>query len=355
MKYISIKFLRTVAFLALPFIFIMASCEEELIGAEKANTATNNFEMFWKTFDTHYGLFEVKNIDWNAVYREFRPQVSDQMGDEAFYQVLKNMIVLLNDNHVNLYPTSGELPVFPGGVLRYKEGVLSIRKVQEDYSIDVVRNYVTGFTTLTPNLKYGRLENNIGYINFSGSDSRKRVGDSMAKILNELSDTESLVIDIRGNFGGMDAISQYIAGHFTTTEKLYMTTRKRNGPAHGNFTNTTEWYVSPQSAHPYTKPVIVLTSRFTQSAGETFALAMDELDHVTLLGDTTAGGFSDNPNFELSNGWIFSLSVGDYRASDGLSYEGIGIAPDVWLVTTKDDLLSGKDIALEKAIDLASR
>jgi len=130
-----------------------------------------------------------------------------------------------------------------------------------------------------------------------------------------------------------------------------MTTKKRNGPAHTDFTNTFEWYVELTTSKPYTKPVIVLTSRFTQSAGETFELALRQFDHVKVLGDTTAGSFSDNPNFELYNGWIFSVSVGDYRAPGGISYEGLGMPPDIYSKTTKQYLLSGKDSTLEKAIE----
>jgi C-terminal processing protease CtpA/Prc len=333
----------------------MASCEEELVGMERANTPTNNFEIFWKTFDSHYGLFDVKYIDWKKIYDEFRPQVSDEMSDAQLYDVLTRMIVLLNDNHVNLYPTNGELVVFPGGILRYQDGSLTVLKVQKDYALDVVKNYVTGFIELTPNLKYGHLENNIGYINFSGTDTRKSLEKNMGKILNDLRDTQGLVIDIRGNYGGVDAVSQYMAGYFSAERKLYMTSRKRNGLLHSDFTEAAEWYVSPTGNEQYTKPIMLLTSRFTQSAGETFALAMNELNHVTLVGDTTAGSFSDNPNFEMYNGWMFSVSVGDYRAADGLSYEGRGIAPDVWGVTTKNELLSGKDALLEKAMQLLTK
>jgi C-terminal processing protease CtpA/Prc len=134
-----------------------------------------------------------------------------------------------------------------------------------------------------------------------------------------------------------------------------MTTRKRNGPKRNEFTAAEEWYVEPTGKSQYTKPVVLLTSRFTQSAGETFSLAMNEMEHVTLMGDTTAGSYSDNPTTEMYNGWMFSLSIGDYRAADGKSYEGIGTAPDVWIRTSRQDLLNEKDPALEKAVEHLSR
>lgn len=58
-----IKFINTLVLAVICSSFIMASCEEELIGPEKANTPTNNFEQFWRTFDEQYGMFDVKNID----------------------------------------------------------------------------------------------------------------------------------------------------------------------------------------------------------------------------------------------------------------------------------------------------
>jgi carboxyl-terminal processing protease len=346
------KYLKNLLLLPICFLFIMAACEEELIGPEQSNTPTNNFEQFWKTFDEHYGMFEVKNIDWNAIHDQFRPKINDQMTDAELYQVLSDMMILLNDNHLNLYPTNGDLPVFPGGVLSYRNGQLEIIKVQEDYDIEVAKKYTTGYVQVTDNIGYGKLPGNLVYMNVKGTDALKDAEKQMENIMNNIADAKGVVIDIRGFYGGYDPVSQYVTGCFASSKKLYMTTRKRNGPAHTDFTEASEWYVEPRSSRPYTKPVMVLTSRFTQSAGETFLLALRQFEHVKTLGDTTAGSFSDNPNFEMYNGWMFSVSVGDYRAPGGISYEGIGLAPQQFLTNTKEDLLNNQDIVLEKAMNL---
>jgi carboxyl-terminal processing protease len=55
---------------------------------------------------------------------------------------------------------------------------------------------------------------------------------------------------------------------------------------------------------------------------------MRELPHVTHLGETTAGAFSDAILRETYYGWAYTISVGDYRAADGESYEGVGLVPD---------------------------
>lgn len=333
-------------------VLFLSGCSEELVGTDVANTPISNFEYFWKAFNTRYGLFEVKNIDWNRLYDIYRPQVTNSTTDQELYEIFKKMINELNDNHVNLYPTTGSLPVYPGGLLRVVDGKVLITKVQEDYDFEIVKHSLSNFRSHTSGLSTGTLSDDIAYLNIKGTDSRKTTIKAMNEIIATISSAKALVIDIRGFYGGDDAITQLVAGHFTSEKKLYMITRKRNGPKQSDFTDPEYWYVSPQGNSQFTKPIILLTSRFSQSTAETFALAMNELENVRLLGDTTAGSYSDNPTSELPNGWMFSFSVGDFRAADGKSYEGIGTAPDLWMVNTKDDLFAGKDRVLEKAIEL---
>lgn len=346
------KLVKRLSLVLVPLLFVMAACEEELIGPELPNTPSANFEYFWRTFDTHYGMFDVKAIDWSAMVNANRSKIKESMTDAELYEVLTSMMNPLNDNHLNLYPTNGSLPVYPGGIFKWKDEKAVITKVQEDYDLEVVKKYLISYQQLTPNIGWGRLPNDIAYINIKGTDGLKDVQRQMEKVMSGIADARGAIVDIRGFYGGYDPVSQYLAGCFASSRKLYMTTRKRNGPSHADFTAPLEWYVEPQGSTPFVKPLIVLTSLFTQSAGETFQLAITQFDHVRTLGDTTAGSFSDNPNFELPNGWIFSVSVGDYRASDGKSYEGVGLAPKIPLVNQKEDLLAGKDRALEKAMEL---
>lgn len=342
--------IKTLLLVTTASLLIMASCEDEMIGTEQPDTPVNNFEHLWKTFDMHYGMFEVKNINWQEAYNEFRPRIHDQMTDDQLYQVFTEMITQFNDNHLNLYPTTGELPVFPGGVLSYRNGIVTIRKTQEDYDIEICKKYVDDYQQVTANLGFGNLAGGVGYINIKGTDHLKNATEELSNIVSKLSASKGLIIDVRGFYGGFDAVSQSMAGFFATSKKLYMTTRKRNGPSHSDFTSPLEWYVVPQAGITYQKPIILLTSRFTQSAGETFTLALKQFEHVKMMGDTTAGSFSDNPNFELPNGWIFSVSVGDYRAPGNVSYEGVGIEPDEYFITTKEKLLAGTDETLERAL-----
>ncbi|HPS12687.1 MAG TPA: S41 family peptidase, partial [Prolixibacteraceae bacterium] len=174
-------------------------------------------------------------------------------------------------------------------------------------------------------------------------------------LLDYLKDTDGIIIDVRNNPGGIDQESVYIAGRFATETKTGFKFRLKNGPEHDDFTPFYEYTVSPQGKTQYTKGVAVMTHRFSISAAETFTMDMSQFDHVTIVGDTTSGAFSDMTSRELPNGWVYTISIGDWRSADGTSYEGIGFPPDVVVQNDSTDVANGRDEALETAISLLTR
>ena len=337
--------MNTKLFLILVTAMFFTSCEEILIGPAVSNDPISNFEEMWKSYDQYYGLFEVKEVDWQATYNQYRPQINEQTTDDQLKTIFHEMIDLLDDNHTFIITTENEP--------RIESGIFDTLKVQTDFSLDLIPSYVSDFTHYGTAIDYGMLAGNIGYIHLGDFiPSRKYFEEALDQIIGKLKDTDGLVIDIRDNPGGNDVAAQYVAGRFAAERKLYMNVRKKSGPGPNDFTQAIPWHVEPTGGTRYTNPIVLLTSRWTQSAGETFTLAMQELTNVTQLGDFTSGAFSDNIARELPNGWFCFMSIGDYRAADGESYEGIGVKPDLWLVNSKQDILSGKDRTLEKALEL---
>ena len=337
--------MNTKLFLILVTAMFFTSCEEILIGPAVSNDPISNFEEMWKSYDQYYGLFEVKEVDWQATYNQYRPQINEQTTDDQLKTIFHEMIDPLDDNHTFIITTENEP--------RIESGIFDTLKVQTDFSLDLIPSYVSDFTHYGAAIDYGTLAGNLGYIHLGDFiPSRKYFEEALDQIIGKLKDTDGLVIDIRDNPGGNDVAAQYVAGRFAAERKLYMNVRKKSGPGPNDFTQAIPWHVEPTGGTRYTKPIVLLTSRWTQSAGETFTLAMQELTNVTQLGDFTSGAFSDNIARELPNGWFCFMSIGDYLAADGESYEGIGVKPDLWLVNSKQDILSGKDRTLEKALEL---
>jgi len=329
-------------------IFLFTSCQKALLGPVVSNTPVNNFEEMWKGYDAWYGGFEVRNINWDSIYKNLRPGVSNNMTNQQLYDVLAQMIKPFNDIHVFLQPTSDDLP-------RYESSVFfRNNKVHHDFSIKVIKeNYLPGLTTVDDNLHYGILDGKIGYVHFAVRGLRLSFyKQKMPDIMEVLKNTKAMIVDIRNHAGGDDEVSRYVAGLFAKNPALFMTTRKRKGPGRNDFTAPDKWYVEKQGDFQYTNPVILLTTRWTASAGETFTWAMNTQPEVTQMGDTTAGGFTDVISRELPNGWLYFVGVGDYRDAAGKSEEGIGVAPGIYTINLKSDIDAGKDKVLEQAIDI---
>jgi carboxyl-terminal processing protease len=172
------------------------------------------------------------------------------------------------------------------------------------------------------------------------------------KVLGELKSAKGIVVEMRENDGGEDRVAQYIANRFASERHLSFTSRVRNGPQHTNFGSELHFYTEPQGSFQYTKPVILLQRRATFSSGETFVLAMQQNTNVITVGDSTGGGFSDAVRHELPNGWNIRVPIADVRAADDKSYESIGLAPNRLVKNTKQELASGRDKALEMALQL---
>lgn len=327
--------------------FLFFSCKEELIGPATPNTPEANFEALWQEYDRLYGLFVVKQIDWDKLYRTYRPRVTSQTTDEELYQVMTELLDHLDDNHIYLRPPKETgLPLYDGGILG--------REPQEDYQAEVTLQYLQKVKRQGKAFTYGWLTTDIGYLHIHDFDSYNynAYPAVLDKILGELRNAKALVVDVRDNYGGEDRVAQYIANRFASRRSLAFTSRLRNGSSHTDFGPAIEFYTEPKGAFQYTKPVVLLTRRLTFSAGETFVLAMRQNTNVTVAGDTTGGALSDAVKRELPNGWLYRVSIADVRALDGRNYEGIGLAPDVLIKNRKEDLAAGKDLVLEKAVQL---
>lgn len=330
----------------LGIVFALSSCTRQLLGNQVDSTATENFDRLWADYDEHYGTFISKDIDWNAAYAKYRPMVYDGMPDSALFRVMKELLDVLDDNHVFLKPLAST------GLHWYKGGILGRIKVQ-DYDRELAQSYLVNMNHCEDAIDYGMLPGNIGYINLKKLDHNYDFyPGAMDDVLEALQQTKGIVIDMRENDGGEDRVSQYIANRFASAKHLSFSSRLRNGPAHSDFAAPIKFYTEPQGKFQYTKPVILINNRLVYSAGETFVLAMLQNDNVQLIGTVTGGALSDAVERELPNGWLYRVPIADVRDANGLNLEQKGIEPSVYVDNSPDDLQAGKDKMLEKAIDL---
>ena len=83
-------------------VVLLTTCIYLSITAQELSEQEKNFEYLWKTFDMNYAIFDAKKVDWQAIYKVYRSQVTPETTDDELFNILSNMLGHLNDNHVRL-------------------------------------------------------------------------------------------------------------------------------------------------------------------------------------------------------------------------------------------------------------
>ena len=327
---------------------------------QASNDPHTNFDIFWATFAENYNSFGRKNVNWAAVRDQYRPMLDNDTDPTELFGILRAMIEPLGDNHTSINgPDDQE---FTG--LRPGTRELSNRTVRT-----AVDNHLRalGATQLQSfareKIVYADLPDGRGYLRISAfagyrQDDRSYVASSaeLARTLDtvftpqRVATLRSLIIDVRLNSGGDDALGLQVAARLTDSPYVAFTKQPRNDPRdpsrHGRPQTVT---VTPADAPRYTGPVSLLISDLTISAGETFVQAMmGRSPAPARIGTTTQGVFSDDMSRRLPNGWTFTLGNEEYVGPDGQNYEGVGIPPTVRTpVFTAEELDQNRDSALD--------
>lgn len=340
MKHLSYFLLTLVA------ISLFSSCEKMILGEPEVNSQANNFELFWTDFDQHYGLFGVRGWNWDSIYQVYEPQVSDVTPDSTLWTYFKEMIEYLDDSHTFVYdPKNDDF---------YASGDTRAEQAEREFSLALITSaFVDDFTLMkdTEEFGYGKMKGkNIGYIFIGDMEEGDPADIDIA--IDALSETEAIIFDIRYNGGGFDEFSARIAGAFADKEELIYTVQTKSGPGPNEFDEIREYYTEPIGDVQYLKPVILLTDAYTVSAAEIFLFHMNAFDHVTQVGDTTAGDFSDTSILRfLPNGWVYQYSIQKFLLPDGSSLDGLGHVPDIYVQNSEADIQAGNDLVITEALE----
>jgi C-terminal processing protease CtpA/Prc len=165
---------------------------------------------------------------------------------------------------------------------------------------------------------------------------------------------DGLIVDVRVNTGGADPFCLAIAARLTGVKYLaYSKVTRNNWSGPLRFTDPQPVWVDRATRPGYRGRVVLLFGPDTLSGGETFAMAlMGRKPRVTFLGENTQGVFSDVVGRKLPNGWTFGVPNEQYLTATEKSFDGQGVPPDTHVsVFPKADLKSGRDGALEKAVE----
>jgi C-terminal processing protease CtpA/Prc len=194
----------------------------------------------------------------------------------------------------------------------------------------------------------GWISDGIAYVRFNVFLGEPATLEALRAFIAAHRDARTLIVDARTHGGGgldeMDVIFPELFARATTLVRMDMreSVERRNGPILSNASLVRvdgpagvirrEHRVTPSAnASPLRDArVFVLTSGWTASAAEHFALAIKRTGRATLIGETTAGAGNFGGRIELPGGYsAFVPSGRTFDPDTDKGWDGVGVAPDV--------------------------
>jgi carboxyl-terminal processing protease len=194
----------------------------------------------------------------------------------------------------------------------------------------------------------------LAWIRASPTDRERITSPEKAAIreaFEDLRPCRALVLDLRGNVGGIDLLGREIAGHLVNPGYTYGSISARLSS--GEWSPVTSFRLpSISEIHVFSGPLAVLVDEDTFSAAENLAAFLqDERPATTVIGRPTGGGSGGPRYFSLtrSGATVVFSTVRFYRPS-GLPIEGSGVIPTQVVHWSRRDIETSTDPDLDAAI-----
>ncbi|MEM9804190.1 MAG: S41 family peptidase [Cyanobacteria bacterium P01_D01_bin.56] len=172
-----------------------------------------------------------------------------------------------------------------------------------------------------------RLAGNIGFLQLYGFEPPEFAGETLAAAMICLAHTEGLIIDLRYNRGGSQAMVALLCSYLLPAYP----------PVH---LSDVSWPAEERTQQSWTVPyvggpryldrhVYVLIGPETSTAAEEFAYNLKQLKRGTLIGETTAGKANPGTGQRLHDHfWMFLPTGQVMNPITGENWEGSGVLPD---------------------------
>ena len=159
-----------------------------------------------------------------------------------------------------------------------------------------------------------------------------------------------IVIDLRGNPGGVLTMIMGFSGHFLDAPVNLGTIKTRESSLN-LVANPRTVDAAGHALTPFKGPLAILVDSGSYSASEIFAGGMQSIGRARIFGAHTAGGALPAVLERLPGGDVLQYAIGDFTTATGERIEGHGVVPDTPVTPTRADLLAGRDPVLDAALD----
>ena len=167
--------------------------------------------------------------------------------------------------------------------------------------------------------------------------------------MDEFRRANGVIIDLRGNPGGLAAMLMGISGYFVSERVTLGVMKTRDGELRF-VANPRLVKASGERVEAFNGPLAILVDSMSGSASECFAGGMQSIGRARIFGQTSMGQALPALFDRLPNGDLLIHAYGDFVTATGTRLEGRGVIPDESVPLERADLLAGRDRAMEAAL-----
>lgn len=270
-------------------------------------TGRNRLEIIEKTkeiFLDYYPLPEVslKMIDYIVEKQKRRDYEKFNNISDFTSQLTLDLREISNDDHIRVYP---------------------YEKIPDDLSVEMKLGY--------PENNYGFqkveiLTGNIGYINLTTFNNPKTAGMTAIAAMNFVAHCNALIIDLRLNGGGDEAMAELINSYFFD-KRTHLTDTYIRKDSITNQIWTQEWVPGPRIIEA---PIYILMSSYSYSSSEVMAYQLQQLNRAKIVGEKTRGGvhgvrYMSFPDLGINMKVPYTQDINPYSKTNYIN----GIIPDI--------------------------
>lgn len=187
------------------------------------------------------------------------------------------------------------------------------------------------------------VQDDIGYIQILSFISNSTPNEFLEALENTV-DTKGLIIDLRGNTGGLLPNAVFISNLFLENGNKIVSIVGRNGYHYD--------VIAEDNNVDIEKPVVILVDNSSASASEIFSGAMKDYKRAKLVGTKTFGKGMVQKIISLPNETGINLTVAKYLTPRGFDINKNGISPDIEENITDEDIIQKRDPQYDKAKEL---
>ncbi len=199
-------------------------------------------------------------------------------------------------------------------------------------------------TIQVPTVEWSMKEGNIIYLELSSFSANTPFAffEAIASGLRQGGD--GLILDLRNNPGGFLEVAVNLTGWFVNRGEVVVSEEFTGGDekvfrAYGN-----------EALKNF--PIVVIMNEGSASASEILAGALRVQRGVKIVGAKSFGKGTVQQLIDLSDGSTLKVTISHWLLPDGHLIEGNGLEPDFKVAVTDEDLVTGRDPQLDKAIEV---